>query len=325
MTLPTKVKTWQYSVNNLNTVVPGDTIVTVNQRLLFGIKTALISMATNPWTVVSSSDGVTAGAGDKWLTSANLNWNSAGSAHSWIVLKQTGVAANYQIMLGCTAGTSTTTYNMSIAVSPSAGFTGSSITADPTATDQINLASGALWANGNTIANSVYHVMQSTDGQITRVLITAHGFLSGFWNFERPFNPATGWSNPCIQLLSATGTITSNAATYTLLNGTANSLFRHVSTNYSAYLTSEGFINTHSGGQLSVAPNDLDHEFSFWPIGIMSTTSGARGRHGGLTDLYWGLPGTHPTGTTFPHTLAHTWAQFSHLIFPWNGTRPLVA
>src|SRR5512146_2064622 len=99
MALPTKTKTWQFKVNQA-TKYQG-TFAATFQAVMFALKQSLITFALQPWTVVGSSDGATAGldAVDRWSAANKLVQAADASAHSWIVLKQTGVAANFQVCI----------------------------------------------------------------------------------------------------------------------------------------------------------------------------------------------------------------------------------
>lgn len=327
MALPTLVKTWQFDVNSVRPAA--DTILATYQNLLWDIKESLKGFGTLPWTVVGSSNSVAAGLDgtDRWTAATNLVWHNAGSAHSWIVLKQTGLASNFQLLLDCDAngGGSGSATSLRILVSYSAGFTGGTTTARPTATDehQLGLAS---WCTGTTTPfSSAVHVMQSTDGQGTRVFIARNNLVSTFWAFERLATPATGWSIPVVSFVRGATNTTTDAPTYAVFNDAANGYFRHGSTNYTGYITSEGSITSMLGEQFNVYPNDIDGFWPFFPMGFASTTVGARGRHGALVDMYWGVQDALVNGTSFPNDGTKQWVQLGHMVFPWNGTSPLVA
>jgi hypothetical protein len=98
MALPTAVKTHQYDVNVAYAAL--GTAAADYKRLLRGIKNTLIGFASNAWTVVGSSSGIAAGldAVDRWSADSDLVQAAAGNAHSWIVLKQAQISANYQLI-----------------------------------------------------------------------------------------------------------------------------------------------------------------------------------------------------------------------------------
>ena len=144
------------------------------------VKDALIAFASTPWTMRYSCNSVTAGAAgdgvDRITTNANLVWASAGSAHSWIVLRQTGIATNFELLLSCeNAHASGTT--LMIVVSPAAGFTGGTTTARPTATDEVVLNAAAVAWAASAVTALRWHLQQSTDGQCTRIITCAAGSI----------------------------------------------------------------------------------------------------------------------------------------------------
>ncbi len=65
MALPTLEKTWQFAVNQVVTAT-GSTL-NDRRKALYNIKAAMTGFANNPWVVVMSSDGESAGSGDKWI------------------------------------------------------------------------------------------------------------------------------------------------------------------------------------------------------------------------------------------------------------------
>ena len=116
MALPALVRTWRFQVNNA--MVPQGTITAMSQHTLFALKEALkgngawtdsagaAAASAGNWVVNGSCDG-SGGAGsfgnndavDRWVAQGNLIWNNSGSNHSWIVLEQAGIAANFQICI----------------------------------------------------------------------------------------------------------------------------------------------------------------------------------------------------------------------------------
>jgi len=198
MALPTLTKTWQHNVNNA--IAALGSALADNRRLLRSIKNALVGFGTNPWTVRYSSSSAVAGTAgdgvDRWSADSDLVWAAAASAHSWIVLRQTGIATNYEVCFSL-EGASATGVAMLAVVSFSAGFTGGSTTARPTATDE-QIFTLTNWSGNGADVASRWSVMQSTDGQCTRVLVCISGSVTLYWIMDRPANPSTGWANPSV-------------------------------------------------------------------------------------------------------------------------------
>lgn len=333
MSLPTLAKTWQFSLRNA--VTAQGTVLATGRRLMRSIKNALKGFGTNPWVVQYSCDSSTAGSAgdlvDRWTTDANLTWANPGSAHSWIVLRQTGIATNFEICIALNSASSIPS-SISLVVSPSAGFTGGTTTARPTATDEVVVISQTGWgASAATDSNYVFDVMQSTDGQCTRMMIHEGGISAvGIWMFEKPKNPTPGWTNPSVFL--AFGSFGTGQIQYNNLsnsNTTTTCLRARVAgVNYSLQMTGEGMNSGQTGlwGQTTAGqqPNDIDSSFTMMPIGITGTAVGVRGRHGTLFDVWWGSGGVN-AADTYPNDATRQFAQFGSgtttgsIIFPWDG------
>jgi hypothetical protein len=169
MTLIALAKTWDIDPNNVGGISQANR--NDHQHTLFQIKQALTGAGelTNPMTVVLSSDGATADASDNWLAFDDLDWNTAGTPHGWIVL-QMG-AGGAQILWDLN---NVNERLMTTLWSPADGFTGGTTSARPTATDEqpINLTITTQgWLGQNTgVGHYVVSVWGSTDGESYRVV-----------------------------------------------------------------------------------------------------------------------------------------------------------
>lgn len=324
MALPTIEKTWQQDPNK---IVAASTSLAEKRALLRGIKDALLvgckagGGGLVPWTAVYSCDSVAAGAAgdavDRWDADADLVWATAGSAHSWFVLKQTGIAANFQLLISC-EGAATGGHLLTVAYSYNAGFTGGTTTARPTATDEIVVLNNGNWVNGNFTAAMRWTAQQSSDGQCTRIWIGAGGLVVGMWLLDKPKAPRATWTNPAICLVAGTGSA-SNYPTYANL-GDFKVAARINTINALMAMTGEG---GGSGtvqylGQSQVAVDDLDLEWPMCPIGLYSATIGSKGRHAQVFDLWWGAT-TPAVGDSYPTGGTKLYAQVRDLIVPSGG------
>jgi hypothetical protein len=328
MSSPTVTKTWQF---NLNNYAPADATTAggahFNRRnMLLGIKNAFKGFGTQPWTVTSSSDSSTTSASDLWVDEGDLVWrdDDTASAFSWIVLRQTGVSTTFEILITCEQDTVGNDGAQIGAWVAQAGFTGGSTTARPTATDERILRDSTLFgqwgsgANGTTGQDYRYHVMQSTDGQCTRVLIFINGVNTGFWIFDVPANPVSGWSNPYIAAIEANNDNTTNQATYARWYDFAAARSYYGGTEVTMYFSGEGFLSA-GAGELITVPNQITGGFVASQIGLHSLSSSFTGRMGEITDLWWGYSFAD-TGRYYPSTAAKAFVQVSDLIFPWDGS-----
>lgn len=326
MPLPSLAKTWQFNVNQ--SIAAAGSIMLTAAAMWQLIKNSLKGFATLPWAVRGSSDSVAAGmdSTDRWVTAANLVWDAPASAHSWIVLRQTGIATNFEICIDLdNAGGGG---NIAIVVSPSVGFSGGSVTDRPTAADEYVLLSSAAAAWSGVDADHVVHVMQSTDGQCSRVAVwRASTNLCTFILLDKPANPTTGWTNPHVATAVGIGSAYGN--TY----GGLSTLSSTISKGFGSAVMALGYTceGLQASGQIAPqivgvgdATNDFDNSWPMFPIGVASITLNHKGRHGTLQDLWW-----RPTGIgqadTFPNDATRLFVVMGDLIFPWNGAVPVIA
>lgn len=329
MALPTVEKTWQYNVNQVD--APGASALENSQKLMYRIKTTLTGFATNPWVVLASSNGTVANSSDNWASFNDILFRNGAGTRSWIVLKQTGIASNFQIMISCAASTGPTGRYAQIVASPSAGFTGlASTSADPTATDQyvVNSPSNAAdrrWFDVQGAAfQSVVHGMQSSDGEKTRIIVGINANSRAMWLFDKLSNPVTGMTNPSICMVLANAAGSGTTLTHANLSSTIGGVGSDVSTIMTYFLTSEGF----SAAGLVTAffntnPNQISSEWPITSVGAASTTTGKTGRHGRMGDLWFGSSsGTITDGSTYPSGVSRQFVQFGVVVLPWDGSTP---
>jgi len=319
MALPVLTKTWQISPNN--TITSAGSVLLTDSRVWWTIKEQLIGFGTLPWTVRGSSNGTTAGmdAVDRWVTETDIVKNFAGSAHSWIVLRQTGIATNFEI---CIDANHSAGWLGTFVVSPSAGFTGGSTTARPTATDEMILLNTTTWGSQFDGQHQI-HAWQSTDGASTIVQVWRSGTnQSLFLLLCKPNDPVTGWSNPSFSAVVAN-------------NGNA------IAAPYSTFWTSSGagpvrgrapsgiiFINfggeaiTNAGNPAAISLNaasTFSGEWPFFPIGGSTFTSPNNSRLGVVPDLWWKANAIND-GDTFPNNPSvRQFVAAGGFIFPWLG------
>ena len=320
-------KTWQFNVNQ-SIAAQGSTALTT-ARVLRLIKNSLTSFASSPWTVVGSSNGTTAGldATDRWTTDSDVIWNAESSAHSWIVLKQTGVAANFQLLINC--GLSTTVDNIYVSVSFSAGFTGGSATTKPTATDEIVLNNNSTWILGAN-AGRVLHVTQTSTGEQTRIFVwdnTNTRFMT-LWMIDK-FNNSTTLTYPYYLMVQGGNLAAITNSRLATDTGTAKLVYNNssygIAMTWEGYYTGSAYTGLHDLSTTQ-GPNEINGKYDLYKIGIASGISGIRGRHGKFYDLWWGVGGVDAAGLTansrgtFDVNGTKTYAQLGMLIIPWNGT-----
>lgn len=327
MPAPTKAKTWQFNVNSLQY---GSSALILHQNTLYQIKSAMIGFGSNPWTVSGSSNSSASSMDgtDRWTSATTLVWGS--SAHSWIVLRQAGIATKFEVCLDLASASD---YIMNVIVSPVNGFgtanggTNGSTTTRPTATDEVTLLSTANasgWVNGSTNTTLAVHVMQSSDGQCTRAIICVSGVPCSLMILDAVNNGLSGWTGTkAFGTFYATGAAT-NQITFGNYNDSSSVVWlRHNTTNGNFYLSTPGYGSSAFPRQPGGAVvQDVTKEWPFCPIGLWSETSTLRGLWGTVYDLYWGSTTPNSMVSYDASSVPFSWAQFGNMIFPWNGTAP---
>lgn len=343
MSLPTPDKTWQFNVNQALATTTVE--LTDHQRLLRTIKDTLVGFGLHPWTVGYSCNSVTAGTvndgTDRWTLNTNLVWTNTTTARSWMVLKQ--AATGFQLLLHCRDTVSATARGIGAYLSPSAGFTGGTTTARPTATDEITLCAenetstgnGGQWDGFNLASSVVLHVLHSSDGKCTRVFICRANACVASWFIDIPKNPASSWTTPNVG--SIKGLFVTSSPTYarlvtaTLANSpffsSVNSSFSGTTLIAASTLTCEFYVGsagtTQSVGQNITVVNDLSTSYPLLPTGIFSGTPGITTRLATMFDV-WVSSTVPTTGDTFPNDTSRQFAVFGNIIVPWNGTVPVI-
>ena len=314
MSLPTLVKTYQFNVNN-STAAQGSALAD-NRQQLINIVNAMTGFANNPWVVDYSCSSTTAGTkGDgvnRWTTQANLVWNNAGSAHSWIVLKQNGWATGAELLISLSNASGTGNV-LTTKFSPSSGFTGGSTTADPTATDAVAILTNATWTTVGSDLAYRWSVIQSTDGANTIVMGASSGSVAHIWFFQPPANTPSAF--PLAMMISgnATGTGTINNSIKALVNGVNPTTWAvgMEGANISANVLLPNDTNI---GNIA---NEVTGNWPMIPLGLWCLSVGARGRQGTLVDLWYGSTSI-ATGDGYPST-GNQFVQLGVLIVPWNN------
>jgi hypothetical protein len=208
--LPLLQKTWQGGTtlggtDLVNQIISEASSEATARFVLFAIKEALKTFNLQPWTVVSSSDSVTADGTDNWATEADLVFRVLGGGiHSWIVLQQASINATTQICfdLDDILASDPNRQNLGIYFSPVDGFTGGDVSNRPTAADE-------LWLNGPTLPwlgsmatgiSCVLSCIESSDGECTRIVVSDESTGQGFtvMGIEVPHLPEPTWTDPAV-------------------------------------------------------------------------------------------------------------------------------
>lgn len=332
MPLPVLARTWQFQVNT-NTGAPG-TPLGCNQALLYTLKEALrgngawtdsaggaVASASN-WSVSYSCDSVNVGSPgdgvDYWAAPGNLIWNGGALGRSWIVLRQPGIAAGFELCIFLNSGSPQVA---TVVVSPGAGFTGGTTTTRPIAADEIVLLNANNYGGPSINVTSLLHVLKTADGTAARIAICRNGQVAGYWTFERPGNPIDGWTDPSVSvaLVGDAGGAPTTICTLANLSNAAQT-WGYNQNPIAHYLTG---LCTRAHSMLAnnqTVANDIGAEYPFYQQGIYSETVYGRGRNGKVVDQWWGLAAladsdTYPVGS-------NDFVQLGDIIWPWNTSAP---
>jgi len=328
MAFPALDKTWQIASNLGCYASSVDGTATDSYQMYFyKLKNALCTFASNPWTVVSSCgyDYTTpptrawqTGAVDYWNDQRCIGRQSEGVNHSWIVLKQTGVAANFQVLIN--NGNVDGRY-ASMLVSPSVGFTGGTTTNRPTASDEVAIVNSPStnwdWMPYNVavFGNPCWlHVWQSSDGQVTRAVLYENQDCYEWIDIGKPKNPySSGWIDEWYAVVA------SSAWDYLTKYSGGGGGNRYKSTGITLYLTGEMWVNNWGGLRIPQPDNLLANSpLNAYPVGLMSMDFPYRGVKGELYDLWWGISGGDKT--IYPNDGSRAFVQLIDLILPWDGS-----
>lgn len=348
MSLPAIEKTWQFNVNNVYQDISLNPDVDDAQELLLLIKAAFLGFASNPWVIDYSCDGTTAGTPgdgvDRWLTIADIELSaSEGIAHAWMVLRNP--VTGMEILWTMDASNNSARV-MNIAWSPSSGFTGGTPTSNPSATDIIWLTRriGSTPSTNRSYGvtqrgaaqRTAWHMMHSTDGDVTILIFCIDNNTTGFWYLGRPSDPVTGWVNPLVFLCIGkpeTSTLTEAVDYDHLMRGAdasdtcprltanVNNIAEGCRLNVSTYCCNPGSnftTNVSTLGEAFGTVNEVTMEWDGYPHVLASITSGGRAPIGQMYDIRMASVGLQ-TGAHGTPTESLTRAVFGALIVPWGG------
>ena len=346
--IPALSKTWSSRMN-----VPfgsnNTTATLIHQFAVWSLKQHLIDAhtadgtlsgtrnANSVWTVVGSSDGSTAGMDgvDRWTTTftpSKLVRASAGSAHSWIVLRNT--ASGWQICLDMN-NTANTSMGIIFARN-SAGFTGGSTTSRPTASANEEISVGSRQAPSNSsndafitpaaVANAVYYSHFSCAGDatfhfsITRASAGSVTFLGFARSVGAHVDDTRNW-----YAIGGNSSATSSVARYASLNVGGGT--------FAVSRMSNGHLNSSGGGARHILvgnttnPSGIDtlsNTYLIDPLLVREQNSSTSlfNERGYIPDFYF--IGGATIGSTYP-SVNQTHFVFGDMLLPCaTGAAPIV-
>jgi len=319
MALPTLQKTWQFDLNRV-----GGAAVSQAQDYaehLLSVKNALKGFAILPWTVSSSSDGTTADSNDNWTVWGDLVWGT--STRSWIVLKAPG-SEGYEI---CIDLNRFFPYRLDIVWSPSGAFGAGTITARPTAADEIVLHSDWNWiaVDGywGTTATKI-QALHSEDGDATMVITYRSNYVVSLWRMEVVVDKVSGWTDGVLLRFDTSASNTASCAEFSFVADQTDNFAQEGGTLVQPYLTYEARGTTETAVLLSPGvPSEWDSNNPIMPMGLVANTVGYRGHMGHPSDFWWGVQ-ARSDGDQYPDTgTLKQFTQIGDLIVPWDESTVL--
>ncbi len=168
--------TWGFNWNNN---VDGGNVPTTTKNAIIALKEAFTADLENhagtagaftsgKWTVVSSCDGVTADATDRWVDNSDIVFNTPGSAHSWILLSKAGyptAGVTTYVIIDCRDVSPWTDVSVIWSTAaPTGGTTTNCPTTNATYTYDDLLARYLCHYNGSNVTYA--HASRSEDGDV---------------------------------------------------------------------------------------------------------------------------------------------------------------
>jgi len=331
MALPTLVKTWEFDVNNRGGV--GLSIASDIKKHAFAIKEALISASfTLPMVVTRSSNASVADGTDNWATYADVVVSSGN--HSWIVLKSQGTVP-YEICIAFDDNTSYQSsffgFSMTGGFNAGAGGTDGTISARPTATDEVAVhTTNWNWAGGQFAAfSSMIHVLMSTDANTMMMIVYINGAAVSVIRADIIQNPTTGYAiggGAGMHFWLRFTNDATNVLAFSQAAGSGNkwSLDDVVGLDGNVFFSYEAIDVTEIACIATFhQPNAWTGKWPFYPVGVW-TTGAKRGRVGTLSDIWWSS-GANAQGDMYPAVGSlYQFANVGNMIIPWDGVGPLL-
>jgi hypothetical protein len=340
MSLPTLTKTWNTATVNLS-VVTNASGLTLGRPWARAFKERMKALPNFPPTIKGSSNAVTAGMDgtDRLAADADYVWVQTSGNHSWWVFEypqiNDGAGHKLQVCFDLTGNGTSSGSRWQLYASPVAGFTGGSISARPTATDEVPIVTSD-WA-----APSVVHRLNficSTDGTIFHFLSVTGNLPSCWLMVAKPFPTidavpaqAGGWNYPWLVATScATGQSAMTAAFLYSVYGTGvNQKYyaRHAATTIAFGFEPEGGKTLLQSGGMANGPHGVSGVNPILGFGIWSNTPGVGGRYGFIPDAYAiGDSSYAGYGATVGADDNHRqWLVAGSMLLPWtnDATVPL--
>lgn len=337
----TNSKTWEYVVNLVESVGSGQQ--DRNERLTLALKRALTDTGgvqavdgdgnnislSSPMEVVASSNGVTADASDNWDTQADIVYDAAGSAHSWIHLRLTdffGSGDHLHMLYDCRDNSSTGELAYVSWVRGATGFSGGTITNAPTnaeGTDELITRDGSnsagdatisdmMWGSDSSVAQCVLHVRIADDGSAGGWFVCSQGAVvaSHGWQIEEDGIP--GETHP-FWVWGLGYDSNSDVLNWGVVFD-SQAPFRSLDTAGLALVANLSMAHTVSPGFTAIIDNNTSTNRFVHPGYLVDATN--QEVRSALTDMWWGSS-VDSTGDGSPASGNVVRRQVGDMVIPW--------
>lgn len=295
----------------------------------------------SPWKCKGSGAGTTGkGAGmdgiDRWADTGDLQASTSASGNrSWFVFQNEESGAELCVF-HYTSSSISEYERMEWVISPIQGFTGGATNARPTATDEVVVnAHTKEWLGTVTVeaGDWKFYLMMTDDGLQTMFWMTSDLVERNFFMSRLPSDvvsdSAVPW-NGTRNMMGFTAPGTSlNAMTVVQWNDSTK-LWATIDKDASAgglykssfRLANPMFFNNTAMQYLGDCPQQILNEYHAATIKLECTTTGVRGSHGRIADLFFAGESMEvgmPQGAGMPGDATRIWIRVADFIVPWNG------
>jgi hypothetical protein len=261
------------------------TAALTNKKFMVSIKNIL---KLHGWVVAQSCDSVSVAIGDlndNWIDEGDITNAAPGSAHSWIVLKNSNISTNFSLCIdfSSAAGASYVGFYCTTAGYQENGTTAAKPTVNVGGYENTLQANTLQWT-GTVATEKQVMLLYSSDYKCYRFFLDHVGSSQSQWFIEVPKNPPSWFTNPYM------ASITTNTLYVDYVASCVTTVTRYKTDVNSAPVTL-GFGSVGMTGALGNTiygyRQDVNGNFLLSPIYLISTTSSYPGIYGELYDMYW--------------------------------------
>lgn len=324
MPMPALVKSWLYSVNNRISYVSVNQVV--GGLLYTAFSAGLIT--AGGFTCVGSSSGVTAtgnlSGSNAWTSAAVPVVRGAGTGNlqSWIVIRD----GNGWDWLITYQGAADNNIKMSVSPGQLWVLNGTNVAFQPTATDEIIVATNTLdYASATASLDRISHTQWSTDKKIWRSWVCRNSLTVSMLAGELVTSTVNGTFSPPVVGVATTAASQGSSGGVLGAGGVNTGGFTRIN---SILVTcggsGESFLGQVSAAAFAVEQPELQATSLVVTVGFASATASARGKVGDRIDAWASYQNTADQTTDVYDSSMYT--GFGGMgVFPWNGTAKVVA